>query len=141
MANPLDPDYDPKGYRGSQGRSAKPKLENLIGDAWGQTPGELEYKFAALGLGMEPEELPKFETNADLQVWVFRMHALRGSKEHFQELGDRSSPKPSRLQGMNEKKSTRGATANASQSEQDRWFAGLEAPQESPDDVEDDDLM
>ena len=126
MGNPLDPEYDPKGYRGSQGRGPAPKLSDLIGDAWQEAPGELEYKYAAIGLGMETEEVPVFETNAGLQVWVFRMHALRGSKEHFQELGDRSSPKPSRLQGLNDSRTTRGATSFGPQSEQDKWFGQLE---------------
>lgn len=134
--NSLDPDYDPKGYKGSQGRGPAPKLEDLIGDAWAEMPGELECKFAAMGLGMEIDDIPAFETNAELQVWVFRMHALRGSKEHFQELGDRSSPKPSRLQGLNDSRTTRGATRGAPQSEQDRWFGQLEGSVDEDEDAE-----
>lgn len=134
--NPLDPGYDPKGYKGSQGRGSRPKLEDLIGDAWAEAPGEIECKFAAMGLGMEISEIPVFATNAELQVWVFRMHALRGSKEHFQELGDRSSPKPSRLQGLNGSQSTRGLTRPCPQSEEDKWFAGMEGPSDEDQDVD-----
>ena len=126
MRTELDPGYDPKGYRGSQGRGPAPKLADLIGEAWRDAPTELEYEFAERGLGLESGKIPVFGTNAELQVWVFRMHSLRGSKEHFQELADRTSPKPSRLQGLNESRTTRGATSTAPQSEQEKWFGGLE---------------
>ena len=138
--NPRDPDYDPKGYQGGKrGRGPKPKLEEMIGNAWNEPPGEMEYEFAALGLGKKADELLLFETNAALQVWVFRMHALRGSKEHFQELGDRASPKPSRLHGAQSTRTTRGKTSKASRSEQEKWFDNIEG--EYDDEEDDADLM
>lgn len=129
-------DYDPKGYKnGRPGRGPKPKLDEMIGDAWGKTPEEWDYEMAARGLGLEADQIPVFETVAELQVWVFRMHALRGSKEHFQELGDRAAPKPSRMQRPEEAKNTRGATSKAPQSEADRWFAAIHG--EDDDGLED----
>lgn len=136
MPNELDPDYDPKGYRnGKPGRGPKPRLEKMIGDAWDKEPGDMDYVFAARGLALEPSEVPVFDSIAELQLWVFRMHGLRGSKEHFQELADRASPKPSRMQGLGGggQRSTRGYTSAAS-SEAEKWFASLEAPVESEGD-------
>lgn len=140
MGNPLDPDYDPKGYKGGRpGRRARPKLEELIGEEWAKCPGEMELKFAATGLGLEEHEIPPFDTNLELQLWVFRMHSLRGSKEHFQELGDRYGPKPSRLRDLDSKKNTRGAT-RAATSGVDAWFGDTDGAQDVPPD-DDADLL
>jgi len=142
MSNPLDPDYDPKGFRrGSKkgGRGARPNLEAAIGLAYEQEPIESHYEMAAKGLGKQPDEIPRFETVLDLQVWVFQMHGLRGSKEHFQELGDRAAPKPSRTQGADGARSTRKSNVRGSQSEADKWFAGLDG--DAGDDEDDSDLL
>ena len=130
--NPLDPDYKPNYQKGRQGRLAKPDLAAIVGSAWDEPPDEHDRKFAGYGLGLEPEEIPDFDTRLELQVWVFRMHALRGSKEHFQELGDRAAPKPSRVTKA-ETGSTRGRTSGASKSEAEKWFAAVDG-----EEIEDD---
>ena len=136
-SNPQDPDYDPKGFRrGSEkgGRGPRPNLEAMIGVEWAKKPGKADNKMAAQGLGLPVEDVPQFDTIAELQVWVFRMHGLRGSKEHFQELGDRAAPKPSRTQGADGSRSTRKSNARASKSEADRWFEGLDGVSGEDDD-------
>lgn len=139
MGNPKDPDYDPKGYRnGERGRSKKPDLAQMIGDGWDKEPTQTDYNMAAQGLGLKPREVPRFDTVAELQVWVFRMNGLRGSKEHFQELGDRAAPKPSRTTAGGAGVSSRGPTGK-SRTAAERWFAELDG---GADEEEDDaDLM
>lgn len=102
-----------------------------IGEQWDERPGSTERMVAARGLGLADEQVPDFATNHELQVWVFRMHALQGSEAHFRELGDRMAPKPGRT---NAKTAPRGPTAGAmtaggaaSTAEADEWFKNLGA--------------
>ena len=132
--NPLDPDYKPTHRKGRQGRLPKPDLAVVIGDMWDQPPDDHDRQFAGFGLGLEPDEVPEFDTRMELQVWVFRMHALRGSKEHFQELGDRAAPKPSRVTKA-DTGSTRGKTSGAPKSEAEKWFAAVDGDASQEDDT------
>ncbi len=141
MLNELDPNYDPKGHKGGGGRAAAPKLADLIADGWNESPDEHCKRFAAFGLAMKPEDIPHFETIAEMQTWVFRMHSLRGSKEHFTELADRVSPKPSRLAGLNADDSTRTRNHSGQTSAQDQWFEGLEREAPLDEKPDDEDLM
>lgn len=125
-----------------QGRNykKKPNLEEMIGAEWDKVPGELERKFAAIGLGIQEDEVPDFDTVAELQVWVFRMFALRGSKDHWTELGDRAAPKPSRLKELNQSNSTRTRKAGVPL-EEDKWFGNLDANNTPPPEEDDEDIM
>lgn len=136
-SNPQDPDYDPKGYRrgsAAGGRGPRPTISHLIDEMFDREPIEIEYEQVARGLGHKAEQVPRFVTVRELHLWVQHMHGLRGSKEHFQELGDRAAPKPSRTQGADGSRSTRKSNGRASQSEADRWFAGLDGVGDADDD-------
>lgn len=118
----------------------KPNLEEMIGKEWDKHPGPLERKFAAMGLGIEEDDVPDFDTVAELQVWVFRMFALRGSKDHWTELGDRAAPKPSRLKELNQTSSTRTRKAGKP-SQEDEWFGNLDAAAAAAAADNDEDIM
>ncbi len=130
-----------KGYTDSPGRPPAPRLVDSIRKQWNESPNDLENKMAAEGLGVDPSEVPVFETVYELQVWVFRMKGLKGSEAHFRELGDRAAPKPSRLAGLHRNPNQRAVAGSggATDQEADTWFAHLDG--EISDENDDADLL
>ncbi len=125
------------------GRPPAPKLVDSIREQWNEPPTELENKMAAEGLGIDPAEVPVFETVYELQVWVFRMKGLKGSENHFRELGDRAAPKPSRLAGLNRNPNSRAVAGSggATDQEADLWFANLDGEKTDAGEDEDAELL
>ncbi len=126
---------------GGPGRPPAPKLIDSIREQWSEVPGELEIEMAAQGLGIDKDQVPAFETTYELQIWVFRMKGLKGSENHFRELGDRAAPKPSRLAGLGRNPNSRSVAGSggATDEEADKWFADLEGT--TGEDDEDADLL
>lgn len=120
-----------------QGRKEESKLLGAIGARFNERPGELELELVARGLGVEPSKLPNFDTIGELQIWVFSLHGLMGSEQHFKELVERVVPKASRARVDNPRPGpvagAMGAAGLSSTSEADLWFDSLST---NPEDEE-----
>jgi hypothetical protein len=89
------------------GRPPGAKLKKAIEGLYAEKPTKLMYQVVLEGLeslleaslGRKPTlaDIPEFEENQQLQIWVFHVYAIHGSTEHAKELLDRISPKPSRV--------------------------------------------
>ena len=89
------------------GRPPGAKLKKAIEGLYAEVPTELMYQTVLDGLkpmlldalGREPtiDDIPQFDENQKLQIWVFHIYAIHGSTEHAKELLDRIAPKPSRV--------------------------------------------
>lgn len=88
-------------------RARGKKLIQAIEGLYEAPPTELHYLVALHGLkdllrealGREPtiEDIPVFDENQQLQIWIFDVYAKHGSSDHAKELLDRIAPKPSRV--------------------------------------------
>ena len=89
-----------KGCAPGPGRPKKAKIKEAIDFRYGEEPTALDYKAAVIGVNglvKKADDIPRFNTVQELQVWVFSMRAIAGSTQHSEELLGRSDPKPGRL--------------------------------------------
>lgn len=99
------PDRDARGrfLPGQSGNPAgRPPGRGALTRAWigqlGEAPTDQQYAQAAATAGLEPGEVPRQETVADLLAWLRTWEALRGNLDSFREIGDRVDPKPRRVE-------------------------------------------
>ena len=107
-----------------------PRVHDAVNDRLHATPSIFDYEVAAVGLGIKADKVPRAGSLSELLVWVFSMHSLRGSGEHFRELVERVAPKVGRRKA--EKPASRavpGVLAGAGMAataEANAWFEGLD---------------